>query len=78
MAIGSTLTPVGISTDKHYKHTQYSSETEWLITHGLDKIPSIVCYDTAGNTIYATIETVNNNTTKIKFGFPIKGTAILN
>lgn len=78
MAIGSTVSPVGVSTDKHYKHTQYSSETEWLISHGLNKIPSVTCYDNSGNTVFATIEVLDDNTIKIKFGFPIKGTAILN
>ena len=78
MAIGSTLTPVGISTDKHYSQVQYTSEIEWNITHGLNKVPSVTCYDEAGNTLYGTIEVIDNNTIKIKFSFPIKGKAILN
>ena len=78
MAIGSTLTPVGVSTDKHWNHTQYTSEIEWTIVHGLDKVPSVACYDNMGNTLYGTIETIDLKTTKIKFGFPVKGKAILN
>ena len=78
MAIGSTLTPVGMSTDKNHIHNQYSTSTEWVIVHPLNKIPSITCYDTVGDVLYGIVDILDYNTIKVTFSFPFKGKAILN
>jgi hypothetical protein len=77
MAIGSTLTPVGISTDKHYKHEQLEHAATWAIYHNLGKYPSVNAYF-FGNTLIGKVNHISINLLELEFNTPCKGMAICN
>ena len=77
MAIGATLTPVGISSDKFYKHEQSVLSTVWTIEHGLDKQPSVSAYY-MNNMMHGIVRYLTNNTLEIEFSVPCRGIAICN
>lgn len=77
MAIGSTLTPVGVSTDKHYRHEQNVAIPVWTVYHNLDKYPSVQTRF-LDSTMYGKVEHINKNTLKITFCQPCKGVADCN
>lgn len=77
MAIGATLTPVGISADKFYKHEQSVLSTVWRIEHGLDKQPSVSAYY-MNNMMHGIVRYISNNILEIEFSIPCRGIAICN
>lgn len=64
--------------DKNYVHNQNTVASEWVITHNLNKIPSIVILDENNNTIIGDIEYININNVVIRFNSAFSGQAILN
>ena len=77
MAIGSTLTPVGISTDKHYRHEQNEAIAVWTVYHNLNKYPTVHTFF-LNDMMYGKINYINENTLTITFCTPCKGMAICN
>lgn len=77
MAIGSTVSPVGVSTDKHYKHEQADRATVWTVNHNLGKYPTVhVQY--MNSMMHGIIRYVSENVLEIEFCVPCKGMAICN
>jgi hypothetical protein len=64
--------------DLNYVHTQALPLSTWVITHNLNKKPSVRIEDLVGNDIIAQIDYVDNNQLVIIFAIPVAGTAYLN
>ena len=63
------------------KHFRYSSDTKkvvWEINHNLNKIPTVVITDTAGNSYEGSVKYIDNNNLTITFSAAFKGYADLN
>lgn len=73
--------PGGSSTgggDKTYVHIQSSAASVWIVTHNLNKYPSVTVVDSAGSVVVG--EVVYNNTNKVTITFigSFSGKAYLN
>ena len=64
--------------DKSYVHVQSQAAKVWVIKHDLDKMPSVVVKDSAGNTIVGESEYVDKNTVILSFSGAFSGKAFLN
>lgn len=64
--------------DKSYVHIQPSASAEWVIAHGLNKMPSVTVEDSAGNHVIGEIEYIDSNNLNIKFSGAFSGRAYLN
>ena len=64
--------------DLNYVHNQSQALDTWLITHNLNKYPSVTVIDSAGSTVEGTITYISNEEIKIEFSSPFSGKAILN
>ena len=78
MAIGSTITPVGISTDEHYRHEQSEAAEEWIVRHNLGKRPAVQIFDTENIQVLAYSEHIDENTLIVAFSEPCRGTVECN
>lgn len=70
--------PPGTSGDKHYEHLQASSSDTWVITHSLNKYPSIVCFDSSHDEIEGRVTYQGINQVTVTFSSPTGGYAYLN
>ena len=70
--------PPGTSGDKHYEHLQASSSDTWVITHSLNKYPSIVCFDSSHDEIEGSVTYQGVNQVTVTFSSPTGGYAYLN
>lgn len=52
--------------------------TDWVITHNLDKHPTVVIVDSAGTVVEGEITYIDKNSCEIHTNHPFKGTAYLN
>lgn len=69
----------GVGTgDKSFTFTQTTATDEWLITHNLDKHPSVAVVDSAGSAVVGSVTYLTNNQLKINFNAGFKGHAFLN
>ena len=59
-------------------HDQGLPSSEWSISHGLDKFPSLVIKTSAGDSVEGSINYVDKNTIIVTFNAPFSGTAVLN
>lgn len=66
------------SGDKSYVHVQSQAAKVWVIKHDLDKMPSVVVKDSAGNTVVGESEYVDKNTVILSFSGAFSGKAFLN
>ena len=66
------------SGDKSYVHVQSQAAKVWVIKHDLDKMPSVVVKDSAGNTVIGESEYVDKNTVILSFSGAFSGKAFLN
>ena len=66
------------SGDKTYDYTQSTASNNWIITHNLNKYPSVSITDDNGNTILGDIIYKNLNTLEITFSEEITGKVHLN
>ena len=57
---------------------QAVASSTWLITHGLQRYPSITTVDSAGDQIFGDLVYLDNNNARISFGAPVAGSAYLN
>jgi len=72
-----SLTPLNLSADKHYTHTQNNASLTWSITHNLNKNPA-VAVTTNNEQAYASVEYINQDSLIITFNTPQTGKAYLN
>lgn len=68
----------GETNDKHYVHNQNSASIEWLVTHNLNKYPSVSVTLSTGRQGIAGVEYINENTLKITLIAAESGKAYLN
>lgn len=66
------------NTDKSYEHIQGTFEKAWVITHNLNKKPSVTVVDAEGNNVICDIDYTSNNVVTLYFSEPAAGTAYLN
>lgn len=64
--------------DKYYIHEQTTASEVWVITHNLQKKPSVASVDSAGTVVFGYVEYMNENTLKITFKYPFTGLAYCN
>jgi hypothetical protein len=64
--------------DAHYIHNQNTPSTDWVITHGLGKIPSCTILDFDMIRVDAVEQHVSNNELHLHFDREFAGMAILN
>lgn len=65
-------------TDKNYLHTQTTASDTWVITHNLNKYPSITVIDSTGAEVIGEIQYDSLNQVTITFAGAFKGFATLN
>lgn len=64
--------------DKTYIHDQMVSSEVWIITHNLNKYPSITVINSAGSVSFGEIDYVSLNEISITFSAGFSGKAYLN
>lgn len=73
-----SLEDLGIENDKTYLHTQSEASSEWVITHNLEKYPSVTIINSAGDEVIGEVYYNSQNQVTITFSGAFKGTATLN
>jgi len=61
-----------------YVHNQIISSNNWIISHGLDKYPSVTVVDTLGRIIQGDVQYVDLNHVVVSFTGQFSGQAFLN
>jgi len=74
---GMAFPPID-SKDKTYVHTQGVASATWVVTHGLNKYPSVTIIDYANNIVHGAVEYDSLNQTTITFTAIFDGTAYFN
>ncbi len=69
---------LGIENDKTFLYTQNEASSEWVITHNLDKYPSVTIINSAGDEVIGEVNYNSLNQITITFSGAFKGTATLN
>ena len=64
--------------DKNYLFIQNQVSDEWIISHNLNKYPSVTVIDSADNEVIGEVEYLDKNNLKIKFANGFSGKATLN
>lgn len=64
--------------DKTYEHTQDVPSASWVVSHGLDKFPSVVVIDSGGSEVEGDISYDSHKQITITFSAPLSGNAYLN
>lgn len=73
-----TSDDLGLVADKTYLHHQTVASDTWVIVHNLNKYPSVVVIDSAGNEVIGEISYDDKNQVTLKFEGGFKGVATLN
>lgn len=71
-----SIGPIG--TDMHYVHTQAIPSDTWIITHNLNKRPSVAVVDSSGSLVEGEVEYTNGLGLVVYFSAGFSGTAYLN
>ncbi len=66
------------SSDAHYTHSQGVASATWVVTHNLDKRPSVTVVDSADNVVYGEVEYNSNNQITLTFIGAFSGNAYFN
>ncbi len=74
----TTQNGVATVTSTNFTFEQGVASDTWVITHNLNKRPSITVVDTADNIVDGAYEYIDNNTIKATFNGSFKGKAYLN
>ena len=75
----SLLTYDAVSaSDKNFVFTQNVASSTWIVTHNLNKFPSVSVVDSANTTVYGEVEYNSVNQVTITFLFPFTGKAYFN
>ena len=64
--------------DLHYAHDQMSASDTWVVTHNLDKYPSVTVIDSAGDVCEGTIVYNSTNQLTLSFSAAFAGMAYIN
>lgn len=64
--------------DKDYTHNQINASSEWVITHGLNKLPSVTIVDSGNNVVVGDITYNSKEQITINFNAALSGKAYLN
>lgn len=73
-----TSEQLGITDDKTFIFNQAVASTEWQISHGLNKYPSVMIVDSGNNVVVGDIEYIDKNNVKCIFSSAFSGSAYLN
>jgi len=76
--IGDGTSNAIVNGDSSYMHTQLSSQPTWVVTHNLNKRPSVTIVDSAGSLVAGDVEYVDDNVLKLIFTAGFSGYAYLN
>lgn len=74
----SAAVDISAFSDKTYTHTQASASDTWVITHNLNKKPSISIIDSAGDVIDGDVLYNDENSLTLTFSAATSGEAYLN
>ena len=66
------------SGDKNYVFTQPTNANPWVVTHNLNKYPSVSVVNNANITVYGEVEYDSLNQVTITFADPTNGQAFFN
>jgi hypothetical protein len=64
--------------DKNYVFVQSVPSTSWVVTHNLNKFPSVSVVDTAGTQVFTMAEYIDTNTLILTFSAAFAGKAYIN
>ena len=78
MSVTVSKIAVGASGDKHYTHTQSNATDQWVITHNLNKYPSVGVVDSGGNIVITEVRYDSANRLTVLFNSAESGKAYLN
>lgn len=67
-----------IQQESSYTHTQSSAASSWVVTHNLNRYPSVSVVDSSGNLVTGEVRYTSVNSVTITFSAPFSGTAYLN
>ena len=67
-----------LGSDAHYVHTQAIPTDTWIITHNLNKRPSVAVVDSAGQLVEGEVEYTDAISLTVYFSAGFSGTAYLN
>lgn len=67
-----------LENDKYYVHDQSSVSSVWIISHNMDKKPSVTVVDTANTVVEGQVNYIDDNKLSIEFSAPFNGLAYLN
>lgn len=65
-------------TDKNYVHTQSALATAWVVTHNLEKNPSVTVVDSAGTVVIGQVDYDSLNQVTLTFKATFSGKAYCN
>jgi len=68
----------GADTDKNYVHDQSSASASWVVTHNLNKRPSVSVVDSAGTQIICEVHYDSDNQVTLTFDDSTAGKAYFN
>ena len=61
-----------------YTHDQMVASSEWIITHNLNKFPSVTIVDTANTVVFGEVGYISQNEIRLSFNAVFSGKAYLN
>lgn len=61
-----------------YVHTQSVASSEWVVFHGLNRFPSLVVVDSAGDTVEGSVKYDSSMQITVTFSAPFGGLAYVN
>jgi len=73
-----SIVGLGTSADKNYVHIQSSPSASWVVTHNLNKRPSVVVVDSADSVVVGEVEYNSDNQVTLTFAGAFSGKAYFN
>ena len=61
-----------------FVHDQLSPQTVWIVTHNLQKNPSVTVVDSGDSTVVGEVQYLDLNTLQLTFSAPFSGKAYIN
>lgn len=68
----------GGTVDANFVYNQNIVSSIWIVTHNLNKLPSVQLEDSSGDSVIGDVDYLDLNTVRVSFAFPISGKVILN
>jgi hypothetical protein len=73
-----SIVGLGTSSDKHFVYLQNTPSSSWVVTHNLNKRPSVVVVDSAESVVVGEVEYNSDNQVTLTFAGAFSGKAYLN